>query len=117
MKILIVDDSLINLKVAAKMLEKIDCLVETATSGKECIEKVKSNSYDLILMDIMMPEMDGIETFNKLKEIENFHTPVVTLTADAEPNAKEKYLDLGFNEYISKPISLEILKEIIKQYK
>lgn len=117
MKVLVVDDSLINLKVATKLLEKEGCFVENVTSGKECLEKVKDNHYDLIFMDIMMPEMDGVETFKKLKEIENFDIPVVTLTADAEPSSKEKYLNLGFNDYIAKPIQIDILREILNHYK
>jgi len=82
-------------------------------SGKECIEKVENDKYDIIFMDIMMPEMDGVETFKKLQEIENFNIPVVALTADAEAGAKEKYLKLGFNNYIAKPIQLDILHNVI----
>lgn len=117
MKVLVVDDSLINLKVATKVLEKVGCIVEEATSGKECLEKVQNNSYDLIFMDIMMPEMDGVETFNELKKIENFATPVVTLTADSEPESRDKYLNLGFAEYLSKPINVENLQEILKNHR
>ena len=117
MKVLIVDDSGINLKVATKLLEKEGCVVETATSGKECLEKVKNNTYDLIFMDIMMPEMDGVETFEKLKEIKDFNIPVITLTADAEPNSKEKYLSLGFSDYISKPIQINVLESILNYHR
>lgn len=117
MKVLIVDDSIINLKVATKLLEKEGCVVENATSGIECLEKAQNTTYDLIFMDIMMPEMDGVETFNKLREMENFNTPVITLTADAEPNAKEKYLTIGFNDYIAKPIQIIRLQEVLERYK
>ncbi len=114
MKVLVVDDSLINIKVASKILEREGCVVETAVSGFDAIEKVKENNYDLIFMDIMMPEMDGIETFKHLKEISGFSTPVITLTADAEVGAREKYLSLGFNGYLSKPININELREILK---
>lgn len=117
MKVLIVDDSLINIKVAQKLMEKENCIVDTAMSGKECIEKAQENHYDLIFMDIMMPEMDGVETFQKLKEIKDFNIPVVTLTADVTPDAKEKYLNLGFKYYLSKPINIEELKYILNNYK
>ncbi|MCI9280228.1 MAG: response regulator [Bacilli bacterium] len=116
MKILIVDDSLINLKVEQKMLEKLNCRVETALSGEECLEKVKETTYDLIFMDIMMPNMDGVETFKKLQLLENFNTPVVTLTADVENDAKERYLKIGFNDYLSKPASMEQLKQVLNNY-
>lgn len=116
MKILIVDDSLINLKVEQKMLEKLNCVVETALSGDECLEKVKENTYDLIFMDIMMPNMDGVETFKKLQLMESFKTPVVTLTADVENEARERYLKIGFNDYLSKPVSIEQLKTVVETY-
>ncbi len=116
MKILIVDDSLINLKVEQKMLEKLNCVVDTALSGDECLEKVKENTYDLIFMDIMMPNMDGVETFKKLQLIENFQTPVITLTADVENEARERYLKIGFNDYLSKPVGLEQLKQVVETY-
>lgn len=117
MRALIVDDSNINLKVAQKMLEHENVDTDTATSGKECISKVLNNSYDVVFMDIMMPEMDGVETFNELKKIDGFNIPVVTLTADAVTGAKEKYLNLGFFDYISKPIDINILKKVLDNVK
>ena len=114
MKALVVDDNMLNLKVAQKLIEHEGLKVDIALSGLECIDKVKKNHYDIIFMDIMMPEMDGIEVFNKLKELNGFNTPVVTLTADAETGAKEKYIEMGFIDYISKPIQKDILHNIIK---
>lgn len=116
LKALVVDDSLINLRVAQKLLEHLNLEVDTALSGKECLEKVKSNSYDIVFMDIMMPEMDGVQTFQNLKLIDGFSIPVVALTADATTGAKEKYLNLGFSNYIAKPIDLEILTNIINKF-
>lgn len=113
MKALVVDDNMLNLKVAQKLIEHEGLEVDIALSGLECIDKVKANHYDIIFMDIMMPEMDGIETFNKLKELYGFNTPVVTLTADAETGSKEKYLQMGFIDYISKPIQKDLLHNII----
>lgn len=116
MKALIVDDSNINLKVASKLLEHEGIEVDTVLSGFLCLDKIKNKEiYDVIFMDIMMPEMDGVETFKKLQEIENFNTPVVTLTADAVTGAKEKYLQKGFFDYISKPINLSELKRILNK--
>ncbi len=117
MKILVVDDSLINLKVATKILEKEGYEVDNALSGSECLKMVKEKHYDLIFMDIMMPEMDGVETFKRLKQINDFKTPVITLTADVELDSEEKYLDLGFTAYLEKPINIEKLRKIISNIK
>lgn len=114
MKALIVDDTVLNIKVATMLLEKLNVEVESVTSGKECLEKIKTSNYDVIFMDIMMPDMDGVETFNELKKIENFNTPVVALTADAVTGAKDKYLGLGFVAYIPKPINMDLLKSVLQ---
>lgn len=113
MQILVVDDNLINLKITKKILEKLGCNVDTVDSGTKCLEQVNSKHYDLIFMDIMMPEMDGVETLNNLRNIEGFNTPVIALTADVNVDSKEKYLSLGFNEYIPKPINLEIMDSVV----
>ncbi len=110
-KILIVDDNKLNIKVAIKALANFDFVIDEAESGIECLNKVATNNYDLILMDIMMPEMSGEEVLAKLKENPNFNTPVIALTADALSGAKEKYLALGFADYIAKPFSREQIKE------
>ena len=90
-KVLIVDDNKINLKVASRLLENYKLDITTVESGALCIDKVNSNTYDLILMDDMMPNMSGVETLHKLKEIDGFATPVVALTANAVTGIKEKY--------------------------
>lgn len=115
-KILVVDDNKINLKVAARLLSNYKVNVELVESGFECLEKVKINTYDLILMDDMMPKMSGVETFHKLKENNSFNTPVVALTANAITGMKEKYLSEGFNDYLSKPIDKLELNIIMKKY-
>ena len=117
MKALIVDDTIINIKVAQRLIEHEGLEAQYVMSGKECLDKVKEIKYDVIFMDIMMPEMDGVETFKKLQEIDGFNIPVVALTADAETGAKEKYLKLGFNNYIAKPIQLDILHNVINNLK
>lgn len=114
---LIVDDSNINLKVTAKILERLDIESETALNGFEAIEKVKNKNYNFILMDIMMPEMDGVETFHKLQELENFNIPVITLTADVVEGAREKYLAEGFYDYLPKPLNMIDLNNIISKIK
>lgn len=111
-KILVVDDNKLNIKVARRALQDFNFIIDEASNGLECIEKIESgNNYDLILMDIMMPEMSGTTALAKLKENPNFKTPVIALTADAISGAKEKYISEGFVDYIAKPFSKDQIKE------
>lgn len=112
-KILIVDDNALNIKVARKALTDFEFDIDECFNGKEAIEKVNNNSYDLILMDIMMPVMNGEEALKELLKIDNFNTPVIALTADALTGSKNKYKDEGFNDYIAKPFTREHIKEKI----
>ena len=113
-KILLVDDNELNIKVEKKLLEKLNCKnVDYCYSGFECLEKNKSNTYDIILLDDMMPKMSGTETLKKLKENPSFKTPVVALTANAITGMRESYLAQGFSEYISKPIEKETLINVM----
>lgn len=89
-RILIVDDNKLNIKVATRLLSDLPYEIDECYNGKECLEKLKSNSYDLILMDIMMPEMDGEATIKELRNSSDFKTPVIALTADAVAGANEK---------------------------
>lgn len=115
-RILIVDDNNLNIKVAKKSLSDFDFILDTAMSGQECLDKVKlGNEYDLILMDIMMPQMNGEETLKRLKENENFDIPVVALTADAISGSEEKYKSMGFESYIPKPFTKEQIREILEE--
>jgi CheY-like chemotaxis protein len=115
-KILVVDDNKLNLKVAKKVLEVYNPVIELADSGFEAIEKIKNTKYDLILMDDMMPHMSGVDTFKKLKEDVSFNTPVIALTANAITGMKEKYLGIGFNDYLSKPIEKPELNQVLKKW-
>ncbi|MBP3766431.1 MAG: response regulator [Bacilli bacterium] len=116
-KVLIVDDNKLNLKVASRLIEKYNCEIKTIESGFECIDLIKSGEqFDIILMDDMMSNMSGVETFHKLKEIENFNIPVIALTANAISGMREKYLEEGFNDYLSKPIDKMELNKILNTY-
>ncbi len=113
-KILIVDDNKINITIAINFLKPYQFMIESCLSGIECLNLINSGkAYDLIFIDIMMPEMDGVTLLNKLKQIPNFKTKCVALTADAVEGAKEKYLNSGFDAYISKPIDKTLLNDTI----
>ena len=117
-KILVVDDSEMNRKVFCGLLKDTKMQIEEAASGKECLEKVKKTAFHIIFMDHMMPEMDGIETFTLMKQLEdcpNKNTPVVILTANAIVGAKEQYLEAGFQAFLSKPIDLQELEKTLEE--
>ena len=111
-KILIVDDNKLNIKVARRALSDFDFEIDECYDGIECLNKVVvGNEYDLILMDIMLPNMSGETAMKKLKENLNFKIPVIALTADAVAGAKEKYVSEGFVDYIAKPFNKEQIKQ------
>ena len=116
-KVLVVDDNKINLKVAERLLREYNLTVEFAHSGSESIDKVLDGKvYDLIFMDIMMPKMNGIETLENLKNIVGFKMPVVALTADVISGMEEKYISVGFDDCLAKPIVEEELYFMLKKF-
>lgn len=116
-KILIVDDNELNIKVASTLLKKYNFKIDSATSGYACLEKInKKEEYDIIFLDDMMPKMSGRDTIKRLKNIPNFNTPVIALTANAIEGMKQEYLDCGFDDYLSKPIEKLELERVIKTY-
>ena len=115
-EILLVDDNLLNLKVAEKLLKPYNFKITSVKSGLECLNYTKNKKYDLILLDHMMPEMDGIQTlYNLKKRAHGFHTPVVVLTANAIEGSKDMYLREGFCDYLSKPINQLELDRILRE--
>jgi len=118
-RILVVDDVSINLNVFVNLLKDYQMKIDTALSGQECLSLTRQNVYDIIFMDHMMPEMDGIETFSCLKnDVDNLNanTPVIMLTANALIGMKEMYMEKGFSDYLSKPIVPGKLDNIINDY-
>jgi len=97
-------------------LIKYNINVTTVESGFECIDNLKTNNYDLILIDDMMPKMTGSETLMKLKENSKFNTPIVVLTANAISGMKEKYIKDGFNDYLAKPINQAELNRVLNKF-
>lgn len=116
-RILVVDDNKLNLKVAERLLKDYSVFVDEASSGADAIKRVEMGiPYNLILMDDMMPEMSGSETLLKLKEKEDFKIKTVVLTANAIAGMKEKYLSIGFDDYLSKPIQRNELERVLDEY-
>ena len=116
-KVLVIDDNKLNVKVAKKILEEYRLQIDTADSGFECVEKIEAGlSYDLILLDDMMPKMSGVETLKKLENIAGFSIPTVALTANAITGMREKYLKDGFSDYLVKPIEKNELDRVLNYY-
>ena len=115
MRILIVDDNKMNLMIASKFLKKWQVDVEEAISGSLALEMVKNNNFDLIIMDLQMPVMDGFETTRIIKGT-NPHIPVIALTADAMPETYNKALSAGMCDYLTKPFIPQVLFEKVAMY-
>ena len=110
-----VDDTRVNLNVITKLLKRTQIQIDTAFTGFEDIEKAKTTHYDIMLIDHMMPEMDGIETLQRLKELDpQSDTVYIVLTANAISGAREMYLAAGFHNYLSKPVKGKILEDMIR---
>ena len=117
--VLVVEDNVMNQKVVKSLLKQTLVQIDLAEDGVGCLEKCAHNHYDLILMDHLMPHMDGVEAFHRLREDKqgvNYRTPVIILTANAVAGMKQQYLDEGFNGFLSKPIQATLLEETLKQY-
>ena len=122
-KVLIVDDVQMNLDAAGALLEQLQMEIHTAQSGQEAIRKIKEHHYDLVLMDHMMPEMDGIEATEKIRDLAVetqdpyfAELPILALTANAMVGMKESFLQAGMQDFISKPIEVGVLNATIKKW-
>jgi len=119
-RILVVEDNPTNQKLALRLLEKVGCPADVAANGKEAIEALKKLQYDLVLMDVQMPEMDGFEATriirNPKSDINQHEIPIVAMTAHAMKKDQDRCLDAGMDDYISKPIRSEKLREVLKKY-
>ena len=113
LKVLIVDDSDINLKLASRYLQQFNFTVSTALSGKECLELSKTNDYDIMFIDHMMPDMDGVETVKALIASGRKVPPIVALTANSYEGIREEFKQKGFTDYLQKPINFKELSKII----
>ena len=118
MKVLVVDDSKVNILVATGLLKRYKMHIDTALSGMEAIEMVKENDYDIVFMDHMMPEMDGVETMLKIRElgVKYVDLPIVALTANAIRESRDALISQGFQDFLAKPINLRELDRVINQW-
>ncbi len=114
--ILVVDDDKVNLKVAKGLMRDYEMEIHLAESGFECIDMASKHTYDIILLDHLMPQMDGIETLRRLQEDENFVTPVVATTANALIGADQMYLENGFADYLGKPLEQNEIFRVLKRF-
>ncbi len=118
-KVLVVDDNKMNLKVIGALLKRSQIQLDFAASGNECLEMSREKKYDLILMDHMMPELDGVETLHLLRAEDsnvNQETPVIVLTANAVGDVAKQYREEGFTDYLSKPIEVEKIEKTLANY-
>jgi len=120
-KVLIVDDLLTNLKVAEGLLQPYKFIIEKNQSGFEALESIKSKQYDLIFMDYVMPDMDGMQTTAKIRDMGVYDqyfndVPVIALTANAIAGSKEMFLSSGFNDFVAKPIDMTVLNNVLKKW-
>ena len=117
-RILVVDDTPMNLQVIAGLLKRTKMTIETASSGEECIELFAKNAYDIVFLDYRMPGLDGIETLQKMRELcpEKYAcTPIVCLTASVIAGDREKLIAAGFTDYLSKPVNIEEMEDMLRK--
>ena len=117
-KVLIVEDNAVNLTVAVGLLEPLDMKISSAMSGKEAIRKIEEEHFDLILMDHMMPEMDGVETTRIIRRMypDYDEVPIIALTANAVRGVREMFISEGMNDFVPKPIELPVLAAKLRQW-
>jgi len=118
LRILLAEDNVVNQKVALKILDRMGYRADVASNGSEAVEAVERQTYDVVLMDVQMPEMDGVEATTRIRDQKGENRPwIIALTANALQGDKEKYLGIGMDDYLSKPIKLEELSGALSRCK
>jgi CheY-like chemotaxis protein len=112
LKILVAEDNFINQKVAKTLFKNIGYEVDFAKNGLEVLDKMKLSQYDIIFMDIMMPEMDGIQATMELRQ-KNIEVPIIAMTANIAKDEKTSAIASGMNDYITKPVKIDVIKKIL----
>lgn len=114
-KILIVEDNPINQELLSEILDRLEYKVDVADNGKIALEKIDANSYQMILMDIQMPEMDGITATKNIRE-KNKDIPIIAITASIFQSDKNECTQAGMNDFLSKPYTFEQVKELVSKF-
>ena len=120
LQLLLVEDNFLNQKLIFLNLNRFGFIIDVSNNGADAVDKVKEKRYDLILMDLMMPVMDGFEATLAIRDIEKnsgIHTPIVGLTANNFDADREKCLDIGMDEYMTKPFDIEVFNDILRKLK
>ena len=126
-KLLLAEDNLVNQKVAVRMLERLGLRPDVVSNGKEVIEALEEGSYDLILMDCQMPEMDGFEATDEIRKREAAENsggtvtprpriPIIAMTANAMKGDRERCLEAGMDDYLAKPVKPDLLEEVVTRW-
>lgn len=117
-RVLVVDDYTVNLELTKEILESFDCEVDTAENGETALNLETNNAYDMILMDIQMPDMDGYEVTRKIRSREEGkkRTPIIAVTANTSAGEQENCLKAGMDDFVQKPIRIKELENILKKY-
>ena len=117
-KVLVVDDTELNLRIFEALMTPYEVGISCATSGEEAIDMMKNDTYSMIFLDHMMPGMNGIETLNELRKLDDYYknVPVIALTGNYSPTARAEYISLGFTDYLEKPVIINCLDEMICKY-
>lgn len=115
-QVLVVEDYEFNLEIIVEMLKMMGIEPDVAANGEEAVEKVKSKNYDIILMDVLMPKMDGYQASKIIRSLSIPQPIILALTASVQPQDKKKCLDAGMNDFINKPMEFEDLEKALKQH-
>jgi CheY-like chemotaxis protein len=116
LRVLLAEDNLVNQKVALKILEKFGLHAEVAATGQEALDRLDRTPYDLIFMDCQMPEMDGFEATRLIRSREVGHIPIIAMTANAMVGDRERCLEAGMDDYISKPVRVEAVQGALERW-
>lgn len=116
--VLVVEDHFINMELMKEMLDRLNCTVDTAENGIDALGHISRQNYDIIFMDLQMPEMDGFQTTKEIRNMQKGkrETPIIAITANAMQSDKQKCLDAGMDDYLAKPFEIQDIEKLLKKY-
>ncbi|MBW3557397.1 MAG: response regulator, partial [Actinobacteria bacterium] len=115
-RVLLVEDNLVNQKVAGVMLQRLGYRVEVATNGLEAVDMAGASRYEAILMDVQMPKMDGLDATRQIRRTEMSRTPIIAMTAGAMNEDEDRCREAGMDDYVTKPVSLDTLASVLERW-